>query len=100
MQSRLPIAASYLQHKKGHWLVWCSPSHRSGGGNLGPGRLAAHRVDTAVAAVLELALAVRAGLCRDGTGEEEEAEADDGDHFGYWKAVVGVGVVRTGLDND
>lgn len=47
-------------------------------GSLG---MAAHRVDAAVAAVLELALAVRAGLCREGTGEEDEAEADDGDHF-------------------
>lgn len=47
----------------------------------GPRAVAAHRVDAAVAAVLELALAVRAGLCRERTGEEDEAEADDGDHF-------------------
>lgn len=52
--------------------------------------LAAHRVDAAVAAVLELALAVCAGLYRDGTGEEDEAEADDGDHFGCWYKVFGV----------
>lgn len=54
---------------------------RRGGGGLGV-CVAAHRVDTAVAAVLELALAVCAGLCRDGTDEEDEAEADDGDHVG------------------
>lgn len=48
----------------------------------------AHRVDAAVAVVLELALAVCAGLCREGTGEEDEAEADDGDHVGCWYGVL------------
>lgn len=50
----------------------------------------AHRVDAAVAVVLELALAVCAGLCREGTGEEDEAEADDGDHVGCWYGDFGM----------
>lgn len=56
-------------------------------GSLG---VVAHGVDAAVAAVLELALAVRAGLCCEGTGEEDEAEADDGDHIGCWDGDLGM----------
>jgi hypothetical protein len=43
---------------------------------------AAYRVDAAVAVVLKLALAVCAGLCCEGTGEEDEPEADESDHCG------------------
>lgn len=58
--------------------------------------VAAYRVDAAVAVVLELALAVCAGLCREGTGEEDETEADDGDHFGCWYG--GIGMIGVGLE--
>lgn len=50
--------------------------------------LAAHRVDAAVAVVLKFALAVCAGLCGEGTGEEDEAKADDGDHIGCWSGML------------
>ena len=83
LQSRLPISASYCSHKQALLSVlegFLSPYIYVGWGFWV--REAAHRVDAAVAAVFELALAVCAGLCCEDTGEEDEAEADDGDHVG------------------
>lgn len=40
-----------------------------------------HRVDAAMSAGGELALAVRAGLHSERGGEEEDTEASEGDHF-------------------
>lgn len=58
-----------------------------------------YRVHAAVAVVLELALAVCAGLCCEGTGDKDEAETDYGDHVGcrYEVGMRGVGLA-SGLD--
>lgn len=49
-----------------------------------------YTVHTTVRAIVEEALAVGAGLCGERTGEEEEAEAGDGDHVDCGRGTTGV----------